>query len=86
VNLHPKYQISFEAWCKKLETFMKAADSYNLIAQKNNHFDVYTPPPLMWQAMGPAEKKAAVDIDIVERYEKMHGMWNVAMSLCKLSM
>jgi len=84
VNLHSKYQISFEAWCKKSEPFRKAADSNNLITQSNNDFGVYTLLPLMWQAMGPAEKKAVVDI--VQHYEKMHGTWNVAMSLCKLSM
>ena len=51
VNLHPKYQISFEAWCKKLEPFMKAADSYDLIAHSNNHFNVSTLLLLMWQTM-----------------------------------
>ena len=52
---------------------MKAADSYDLIAQSNNDSDVYTLLPLMGQAMGPAEKNAA--IDIVERYDK--NAWNV---------
>ena len=69
---------------QEVGTVYEAADSYDLITQSNNDFDVYTLLPLMWQAMGPAEKKAA--IDIVQRYEKMHGTWNVAMSLCKLSM
>ena len=73
VNLHPKHQISFEAWCKKLEPFMKAADSFNLIAQSNNNFDVYTLLPGIWQAMSPLEKQSAVDI--VQRYDK--NAWSV---------
>jgi len=68
VNLHQKYQISFEAWCKKLEPFMKAEYLYGLITQSNNNFDVYTLLPGMWHAMEPTEKKAA--IDMVECYEK----------------
>ena len=73
VNLHPKYQISFEAWCKKLEPFMKAADSFNLVAHSNNNFDVCTFLQGIWQAMSPSEKQSAVDI--VQRYDK--NAWSV---------
>ena len=52
---------------------MKAADSFNLIAQSNNNFDVYTLLPGIWQAMSPLEKQSAVDI--VQRYDK--NAWSV---------
>ena len=49
VNLHPKHMIAFKDWCKKLEPFMKAADSFDLITQSDNNFDVYTLLPSLWQ-------------------------------------
>ena len=51
VNLHPKHQIPFEEWCKKLEPFMKASDSFDLVAQNNNNLDRYTLLPKLWQAL-----------------------------------
>ena len=53
VNLHPLHMISFKDWCKKLETFMKASNSFDLITQSDNNFDVYTILPPLWQAMSP---------------------------------
>ena len=68
VNLHPKHMIAFKDWCKKLKPFMKAADSFNLITQSENSFDVYTLLPPFWQAMSSVQKQAAVDI--VKRFDK----------------
>jgi hypothetical protein len=46
VNLHPMRMISFADWCKKLEPFMQAADSYNLITQSKD-IDEYTLLPAL---------------------------------------
>ena len=35
VNLHPKFQMSFNDWCKKMAPFMQAADSFDLVMQDN---------------------------------------------------
>jgi hypothetical protein len=71
VNLHPKFQIPFPEWCKKLEQFMMAADSFDLFTQSED-VDEYTLLPTFWQAM-PAEEKKAV-VAIVHRFkDKMWG-------------
>lgn len=67
VNLHPKFRLSFEDWCKKIEPHMQASDLFKLVTQDN--VDEYTLLPAMWQAMLPEEKKKAVAI-----YTK-HGSW-----------
>jgi hypothetical protein len=65
VNLHPMRMIPFADWCKKLEPFMQAADSFNLITQ-SQEIDEYTLLPALWQAMPPVDKKTAVAI--VQRF------------------
>ena len=62
VNLHPKYQLSFQKWCEKLAPFMQAADRFNLVTQSAGNFDTYTLLPTIWQAMTPSEKQVAVAI------------------------
>jgi hypothetical protein len=57
--------IPFADWCKKLEPFMQAADSFNLITQ-SQEIDEYTLLPALWQAMPPVDKKTAVAI--VQRF------------------
>ena len=52
VNLRPMRMIPFADWCKKLEPFMQAADSFNLITQ-SQEIDEYTLLPALWQAMSP---------------------------------
>jgi hypothetical protein len=37
VNYHPMRQIPFSEWCKKLDPFMQAADSFNLITQREKN-------------------------------------------------
>ena len=64
VNLHPKHQIPFKEWCKKIEAAMQASDSFDLVTRED--VDVYTLLPAMWRAMVPSDKQAAVDI--VKRY------------------
>jgi hypothetical protein len=61
VNLHPMRMIPFADWCKKLEPFMQAADSFNLITQ-SQEIDEYTLLPALWQAMLPVDKKTAAAI------------------------
>ena len=58
---HPMRMIPFADWCKKLESFMQAADSFNLITQSQK-IDEYTLLPALWQAMPPVDKKTAVAI------------------------
>ena len=65
VNLHPVRMIPFADWCKKLEPFMQAADSFNLITQ-SQEIDEYTLLPALWQAMSPVDKKTAATI--VQRF------------------
>ena len=59
VNLHPMRQITFAEWCKKLEPFMQAADSFNLTMQ-SKQIDECTLLPSLGQAMPPVDKKTAV--------------------------
>jgi hypothetical protein len=61
VNFHPMRQITYAEWCKNLESFMQAADSFNLIMQ-SEQTDKYTLLPLLWQVMPPVDKKTAVAI------------------------
>jgi hypothetical protein len=53
--------IPFADWCKKLEPFMQAADSFNLITQ-SQEINEYTLLPALWQAMLPVDKKTAAAI------------------------
>ena len=78
VNLHPRFQIPFSEWCKKLEPFMMAADSFDLFTQSKD-VDEYTLLPTFWQAMPTEEKKAAVAI--VRRFKDE--MWG-AECCCEL--
>lgn len=71
VNLHPRHQIPFADWCKKIEPFMKAADSFDLVTQSKT-IDTYKLLPAYWQAMEPAQKRSAVAI--VKRHESS---WNL---------
>lgn len=71
VNLHPRHQIPFADWCKKIEPFMKAADSFDLVTQSKT-IDTYKLLPAYWQAMEPAQKKRAVAI--VKRHDSS---WNL---------
>jgi hypothetical protein len=57
VNLHPMRMIPFADWCKKLEPFMQAADSFNLITQ-SLEIDEYTLLPALWQAMLPTRNSS----------------------------
>jgi len=61
VNLCPMRMIPFADWCKKLEPFMQAADSFNLITQ-SQEIDEYTLLPALWQVMPPVDKKTAAAI------------------------
>ncbi len=61
VNLHPMRMIPFADWCKKLEPFMQAADSFNLITQ-SQEINEYTLLPVLWQAVLPVDKKTAATI------------------------
>ena len=61
VNLHHMRMIPFADWCKKLEPFMQATDSFNLITQSQEIYE-YTLLPALWQAMPPVDKKTAVAI------------------------
>jgi hypothetical protein len=78
VNLHPRFQIPFSEWCKKLEPFMMAANSFDLFTQSKD-VDEYTLLPTFWQAMPTEEKKAAVAI--VRRFKDE--MWG-AECCCEL--
>jgi hypothetical protein len=53
--------IPFADWCKKLEPFMQAADSFNLVTQSQK-IDEHTLLPALWQVMPPVDKKTAVAI------------------------
>jgi hypothetical protein len=50
VILQPMRQIPFAEWCKKLEPFMQAADSFNLITESKQVYE-YMLLPSLWQAM-----------------------------------
>ena len=39
-KIHPKHQIPFQKWCKKIEPFIQAADSLNIVTE-NEHLDKY---------------------------------------------
>jgi hypothetical protein len=65
INLHPMRMIPFADWCKKLEQFMQATDSFNVITQ-SQEIDEYTLLPALWQAMLPVDKKTAATI--VQRF------------------
>ncbi len=65
-------QITFAEWCKKLEQFIQAADSFNLIMQ-SKQIDEYTLLPSLWQAMPPVDKKTAVAL--VEHFSEYS--WSV---------
>ena len=39
VNLYPTRMIPFADWCKKLEPFMQATDSFNLITQSQEIYE-----------------------------------------------
>jgi type II secretory pathway component PulJ len=73
VNLHPKFQMPFKDWCKKIEPSMQAADSFDLVAREDSCLDVYTLLPAKWQVMAPTDKQTAVDI------VKRHGQnaWDI---------
>jgi len=43
-----------------LESFMQAADFFNLITQ-SQEIDEYTLLPALWQAMPPVDKKTSAD-------------------------
>jgi len=60
--------IAFKAWCKKLESFMKAIDLFNLVTQSDNNFNVYTLLSSLWQAKSSTHKKMAVEI--VKQFDK----------------
>lgn len=72
-NTHPLRQISFQDWCKKIELFMMAADSFDLAIQNDNDIDEYKLLPALWQAMSPEQKRAAVSI--VEKFG--NNAWNI---------
>ena len=72
-NTHPQRQISFQDWCKKIEPFMMAADSFDLITQNDNDINEYKLLPAIWQAMSPEQKRAAVSI--VEKFG--NNAWNI---------
>ena len=61
VNLHPKHMLPFKDWCKKIEPFMQASDSFDLVTQEQE-IDEYTLLPSYWHAMTPAEKRVAVSV------------------------
>jgi hypothetical protein len=65
VNLCPSTRMSFLDWCKWIEPFMTAADSFNLVTQTQK-LDKYTTLPEFWQTMSTEHKQHAVDI--VERH------------------
>jgi hypothetical protein len=73
----PMRQIPFAEWCKKLEPFMQAADSFNLITQSKK-IDEYVLLPSLRQAMPPVDKKTAVAI--IDHLARMHGVMNVVES------
>ena len=70
VNLHPKFKLSFHDWCKKIEPFMMAADSFNLVTQDN--VDPYHLLPGIWQAMSPEHKRRALAI-----FKENGSRWNI---------
>ena len=70
VNLHPKFRIPFGEWCKKIEPFMTAADSFKLVV--GNQIDRYTLLPVIWQAISPDHKRRAMAI-----YEEHNKEWDV---------
>ena len=61
-NTHPLKQIPFHEWCKKIERFMQAADSFDLTKQDSIDIDTYTLTPSWWQAMSSELKTLAVQI------------------------
>ena len=71
VNLHPKHRVPFDQWCKKLEPFMTAADSFNLVVQ--DKIDPYQLLPAIWQSMSSNHKHRAMSI-----YEEHNKEWNVS--------
>jgi hypothetical protein len=50
VNLRPSTRVSFLDWCKQIEPFMTASDSFDLVTQTQK-LDKYTLLPDFWQAM-----------------------------------
>ena len=70
VNLHPKFRISFGDWCKKIELFMTAADSFDIVA--GNKIDPYTLLPVGWQSMSSDHERRAMAI-----YEEHNKEWDI---------
>ena len=60
VNLHAKHRIPFDQWCKKIQPFMTAADSFNLVL--HDKIDPYQLLPAIWKSMSSAHKHKAMSI------------------------
>ena len=72
VNLHPVEQLPFKEWCHKIDPFMQAANSFDLVTQSND-VDTYLLLTAFWQAMSPAEKRLVVRMVDSHKY-----CWSVA--------
>ena len=62
----------FKASHKIFESFMKAANSFNLITQSDNNFNLYSIFSSLWQIISSAHKKTSVAI--VKWFNKIS--WN----------
>jgi len=67
VNLDPTCSIPFLEWCKKIEGFLHAGDSF----KSDGDIDEYLYLPVFWHAMLPDEKKQALDI-----VNEHHSRWS----------
>lgn len=71
VNLHPKFRLSFAEWCKKIDHFLQAGQTFH---QPSSAHDVFALLPAFWRGMTAVDRRAAVDI-IDEHH---HGEFTVA--------
>ena len=61
VNPRPSTHVSFLDWCKRIELFMTAVDSFNLVIQTQK-LDKYMLLPEFLQAISKEHKQLAVNI------------------------
>ena len=80
-NIHPEHRMPFPEWCKAIEPFMQASDSFDLVTQ-NSAVDFYKLLPAFWHGMCPSEKKKVMSV--IERFGE--DVWQVnslfVLSIC----
>lgn len=71
VNIHPKFRVPFGEWCKKIEHFIQAGQTFYQPADTR---DIFALLPAFWRGMRPCERQLVVSI--IDDHH--HGQFTVA--------